>query len=105
MKIQQQIIRNKSHQIEELTKKNTELTKDIDEYNALTKLWTLSETNFEQTFTPETLSIFDSIEYSCQSNNEQIEVLTPNSQAMYDSMINSNYTIETQSLVKSTSEK
>ena len=105
MKIQQQIIRNKSHQIEELTKKNTELMKDIDEYNALTKLWTLPETNFEQTFTPETLSIFDSIEYSCQSNNEQIEVLTPNSQAMYDSMIDSNYTIETQLLVKSTSEK
>ena len=47
MKIQQHIIRNKSHQIEELTKKNTELMKDIDEYNALTKLWTI---NIENSF-------------------------------------------------------
>ena len=97
MRLQQQTIRNKSHQIDELTKKNTELTKDNDEYNALTKLWTLPKTDFDQTFSPETISIFNSIEYSCQSNNEQIEALTPNTQAMYDSMIDINYTTETQS--------
>src|ERR1044072_7334 len=98
MKTQLQTIRRKDRELKEfatrinqLQKENNELQGDIDEYKSLAEQWQNTDwqnPDLTQVFSPETLSIFNSIEYSCQSEDTQTQPLTPNSQAMYDSIVN-----------------
>src|SRR6185437_15698514 len=89
LKLQQQVVRTKSKQIEELTKKNTKLANEVLELQQIVderKEWFNPDTSID-VFTPQTRENMNYIIENCESKPINEVVMDPNIAAIFDSIV------------------
>gem|GEM_PF-3451066 len=89
LKLQQQVVRTKSKQIEELTKKNTKLANEVLELQQIVderKEWFNPDTSID-VFTPQTRENMNYIIENCESKPITEVVMDPDIAAIFDSIV------------------
>ena len=89
MKLQQQTIRHKSQQIDDLTKNNTKLTNEVLELQRIVderKEWFNPDTSID-VFTPNTQENLRYIQESCEPKLTNEVVMDPDIAAIFDSIV------------------
>ena len=89
MKLQQQTIRNKSQQIDDLTKNNTKLTNEVLELQRIVderKEWFNPDTSID-VYTPQTRQNMEYIIENCESKPTEEVIMDPDIAALFDSIV------------------